>query len=70
MVELPEGLRSERVAGEVEVDELYRTDVDDMMDKGFARIGKGMRTDTEGTLVGEGDGNDDDGGKDKKEVDE
>ena len=51
MVDLSEGLRSERVAAGV--DEQSRAD--DMMEQGFVMNERGMRTDTEGTLVGQDD---------------
>lgn len=51
MVELAEGSGSERVA--VGVDESLRGD--DTMEQGFVKIERGMRTDTEGTLVGQDD---------------
>lgn len=51
MVDLPEGLRNERVAAGV--DEQSRAD--DMMEQVFVMNERGMRTDTEGTLVGQDD---------------
>ena len=51
MVDLAEGIGNERVAMGTEED--HRED--DMMEGAFVRIERGMRTDTEGTLVGVGD---------------
>ena len=47
MVDLAEGIGNERVAMGTEED--HRED--DIMEGGFVRIERGMRTDTEGTLV-------------------
>lgn len=51
MVNLAEGIGNERVAMGTEEDHREH----DMMEGGFVRIERGMRTDTEGTLVGVGD---------------
>ena len=51
MVDLAEEFGSERVA--VGSDEGSREE--EMMEDGFVKIERGMRTDTEGTLVGDGD---------------
>ena len=51
MVDLAEGIGNERVAMGTEED--HREG--DMMEGGFVRIERGMRTDTEGTLVAVGD---------------
>lgn len=51
MVDLSEGSRSERVV--VRMSEPPRED--DAMNPGFVKIVRGMRTDTEGTLVGHDD---------------
>ena len=67
MADLPEDLASERVsAGTCEQDVNVDADTNDaMMEQGFVKIERGMRTDTEGTLVG----HDDDGGE-VKELDD
>lgn len=51
MVEVSVGSGSERVA--VGMDE--QTQEDDAAEQGFVKIERGMRTDTEGTLVGRDD---------------
>ena len=55
MVDFSQGLEIGRVA--VAVDEHPRDDDDDgdATDQGFVQIERGMRTDTEGTLVGHDD---------------
>lgn len=51
MVDFSEGFGSDRVA--VGVDE--QAHEDDTTEQGFVKIERGMRTDTEGTLVGHDD---------------
>ena len=66
MVDLSQGVEIGRVA--VAVDENAREDDDsDAMDQGFVQIERGMRTDTEGTLVGR---DDDEGEKEMEDRDD